>query len=118
MAPAAKRRSFQTDFANLKPLKAGGALGFSDFRETGKIHTPIKDAKDKSIKEDSDMDSDDEDIGGKHIKQEDIESQDLTSSLLSPEDAKRQGELAEGVQKIRVSFSLHNFKISGDMAHS
>lgn len=120
VAPAPKRKSFQTDFANLKPLKAGGALGFSDFRDTGKVHTPIKGAKDKSksINEDSDMDSDDEDIHGKHIKKEDIESQDLSNSLLSPEDAKRQGELAEGVQKIRVSFSPHNFNISSDMACS
>lgn len=97
----AKRRSVQTDFANLKPLKPGGALGFSKFRDSE--HRPtLGDAKDKSLKEDSDMDSDeDEDRNGKSTKQEDAESQD-SNSMLSPEDAKRQGELAEGLQKIRV----------------
>lgn len=107
----AKRRSVQTDFANLKPLKAGGALGFSNFRDTGNQSSMVGDAKDKSIKEDSDMDSDEEeDCSSKGIKQEDTEHQDLQSSLLSPEDAKRQGELAEGVQKIRVRlFFLYFF---------
>ena len=113
VASTAKRRSIQTDFANLKPLKAGGALGFSNFRDTGNQSSMVGDVKDKFIKEDSDMDSDEEeeDCSSKGIKQEDTELQDLQSSLLSPEDAKRQGELAEGVQKIRVSlfFSLFLF---------
>lgn len=46
------------------------------------------------------MDSDEEDRNG-GVKLED-EPQDSLNNMLSPEDAKRQGELAEGVQKIRV----------------
>ena len=99
VASTAKRRSIQTDLANLKPLKAGGVFGFSKFRDS----TPRSalDSKGKSLKEDSDMDSDEEDRVSKTIKLEEAESQDALN-MLSPEDAKRQGELAEGVQKIRV----------------
>lgn len=113
VASTAKRRSVQTDFANLKPLKAGGALGFSNFRDMGNASTPAGDAKEKPIKEDSDMDSDDDDnYSSKVVQQEDTESEDVSNTLLSPEDAKRQGELAEGVQKIRVMFSLSSHTIS------
>lgn len=50
------------------------------------------------------MDSDEDDIGkGKSVKQEDTDVQESGISALSPDDAKRQGELAEGVQKIRVN---------------
>lgn len=105
IASTAKRRSVQTDFANIKPLKPGGALGFSKFRDSGH-RSMLGDGHDKSLKEDSDMDSDEyEDRNGKAIKQEDAESQD-SNSMLSPEDVKRQGELAEGLQKIRVG-SFH-----------
>lgn len=104
IASTAKRRSVHTDFANLKPLKPGGALGFSKFRDS-EYRSSLGDANDKPLKEDSDMDSDEEEDGnGKTTKQEDAESQD-SNSMLSPEDAKRQGELAEGLQKIRVSSS-------------
>ncbi|MCJ1429822.1 hypothetical protein MMC29_007737, partial [Sticta canariensis] len=100
IASTAKRRSVQTDFANLKPLKPGGALGFSKFRDS-EYRSPLGDAKAISLKEDSDMDSD-EDVSrnGKISKHEDAESQD-SNSMLSPEDAKRQGELADSLQKIR-----------------
>ena len=97
----AKRRSVQTDFANLKPLKPGGALGFSSFRETD-VRSDEKAKKDgKSI---DTMDSDEEDEGNGEVvgKLDDVEVQDFSNSMLSPEDAKRQGELAEGVKKIKV----------------
>ena len=101
IASTAKRRSVQTDFANIKPLKPGGALGFSKFRDSSHRST-LGDGHDKSLKEDSDMDSDEyEDRNGKVTKQEEAESQD-SNSMLSLEDVKRQGELAEGLQKIRV----------------
>lgn len=99
VASTAKRRSIQTDLANLKPLKAGGVFGFSKFRDNTSRST--SDSKGKSLKEDSDMDSDEEDRVSKTIKLEEADSQD-SLQMLSPEDAKRQGELAEGVQKIRV----------------
>lgn len=103
ISSSAKRRSVPTDFATLKPLKPGGALGFSSFRDTGDgsaSHGHVK----KASKDDSDMDSDEDDVGkGKGLKQEDAEVQEPGISAMSPEDAKRQGELAEGVQKIRVT---------------
>jgi len=103
-AATAKRRSVKTDFANLKPLKPGGALGFSNFRDTDTWSTSSN-AKGKAIKKEfSDMDSDEEDDDTVIVKSGEIESQDALNGLLSPEDAKRQGELAEGVQKIRVRF--------------
>ena len=106
----AKRRSVQTDFADLQPLKPGGTLGFSAFRETDQSVTAKKKTKKgKSSKSDSDMDSEDdeyEDAQEKPLKKEEEES--LTNTMLSPEDAKRQGEIAEGVQKIRVNtYILH-----------
>jgi hypothetical protein len=49
------------------------------------------------------MDSDDDDNGKNEIgKQEDPEVPESAIGILSSDDAKRQGELAEGVQKIRV----------------
>lgn len=103
ISSSAKRRSVVTDFATLKPLKPGGVLGFSSFRDTNDRSTSLGTAKEKSSKDDSDMDSDEDEAGkGKSVKQEDAEVQELVMSAMSPDDAKRQGELAEGVQKIRV----------------
>ena len=102
---SAKRRSGATDFATLKPLKPGGVLGFSNFRDTSDRSSSLGTAKEKSSKDDSDMDSDEDGIGkGKSGKQEDAEIQEPVMSAMSPDDAKRQGELAEGVQKIRVRY--------------
>lgn len=102
----AKRRSVKTDFSNLKPLKPGGALGFSNFRDTDTRSTSLGDSKDKSSKKEaSDMDSDEDDGDKVPLKLEDFEAQVAPNTMLSPEDAKRQGELADGVQKIRVIIS-------------
>ena len=106
----AKRRSVPTDFASLKPLRPGGALGFSTFRDTGNRSTSLGGAK-KLSKDDSDMDSDEDDVGkGKSVKQEDADIQESGVIAMSADDVKRQGELAEGVQKIRVYdyFIFHN----------
>lgn len=56
-------------------------------------------------KEDSDMESgEDEDVGSRTpARNEDGESKESSNANLSPEDARRQDEVAEGVQKIRVS---------------
>lgn len=104
-AATAKRKSIPTDFSQLKPLNPGGAVGFSKFRdnEARSLHN----GKAKSTGRDmDDMDSDED--GGfsdKHVKEEDVEPQDSSKATLSPEDIRRQGELAEGVQKIRVSIT-------------
>ena len=59
------------------------------------------DKKDRDNKKRRDVDSDDDlDL---EVKLEEAEASKDANAMLSPEDARRQGELAEGVQKIRVS---------------
>ncbi len=103
---ASKRRSVQTDFANLAPLKPGGALGFSTFRDNDPrspgTATPDSKAGRKGTNGAVDSDDDDEDDDEVVGKLEDVDVKEMDTSLLSPEDAKRQGELAEGVRKIKV----------------
>ncbi|KAL8923139.1 MAG: hypothetical protein Q9172_003269 [Xanthocarpia lactea] len=100
----AKRKSLQDAFAGLKPLKPGGTLGFSGFRDPTAEPASKRNAKSKANNVDSDMDSDeDEDVVGKTPARKDNgESKELSSTTLSPEDARRQDEVAEGVQKIRL----------------
>ncbi|KAL9592823.1 MAG: hypothetical protein Q9179_006332 [Wetmoreana sp. 5 TL-2023] len=100
----AKRKSLQDAFAGLKPLKPGGTVGFSGFRDPSIQSTVTNKSQAKASKADSDMDSDeDEEAGGKTpVKVEDSESKESGIATLSPEDARRQDEVAEGVQKIRL----------------
>lgn len=105
-ATASKRRSVQTDFANLAPLKPGGALGFSTFRDSDlqPLGAASGGAKPGRKGTNGAMDSDDEDEDDDEVvgKLEDVDVKEMDTSLLSPEDAKRQSELAEGVRKIKV----------------
>ena len=95
-APA-QRKASGPDFSNLGPLKAGGTVGFSGYREAGK-------RKGSKVRDADAMDSDEDDDGEREVDGEpEIEVKDENGKLLSPEDARRQGELAEGVQKIKVS---------------
>ena len=87
----------QTDLESLKPLKPGGALGFTGIRE--EMTPKSKNGKGKSF---DDMESDDDDEGDDRSAAADADTEDFKDSLLSPEDAKKQGELAEGVKKIKV----------------
>ncbi|PYH92612.1 hypothetical protein BO71DRAFT_431745 [Aspergillus ellipticus CBS 707.79] len=96
---SAKRRSLQPDFANLGPLKPGGTVGFLNFREHAENQRRGK--KDKKAGGDDEMDSDDDDddsILGKADAEEGKED-DLH---LSPDDIRRQGELAESMRKIKL----------------
>ncbi|KFX88105.1 hypothetical protein V490_07828 [Pseudogymnoascus sp. VKM F-3557] len=97
---AAKRGSTQMDFSNLGPLKPGGTVGFSAFRDTEESARKAKarKASNGSILEDSDDDDDDIDIVG---KMEEADDKDV-KAMLSPEDAKYSGELAEGVGRIKL----------------
>lgn len=94
--PAVKRKSLQADFSNLGPLKPGGTVGFLNFRDQ---------TSRRGKKGDDEMDSDDDDtdnpILGKADDEEDKDNDD--NKHLSPDDIRRQGELEEGVRKIRVS---------------
>lgn len=102
-----KRRSAQVDFGTLKPLKQGGTVGFSTFRDgngpAAKNGTKSRrisngDAGVNAMVEDSDEEED----GDRGVKMEDDDDKDLKTHL-SPEDAKFQGELADGVGRIKVS---------------
>lgn len=94
-----RRKSTGLDLSALKPLNATtGTKNFAGYRDSSQ-----KDAKRKQSQDamDSDADDDDDDV---QIKDEDADDEkDIgRKGLLSPEDARRQGELEEGVRKIKV----------------
>lgn len=92
--------SRQVDFAKLKPLKAGGMKRFTGFRDPRHEFTFPGNENDKKMKDDSDTDSEEDEDGLSHgVK---LDQMDVSNTTLSSEDAKTQGELAEGVQKIKV----------------
>lgn len=104
VASNGKQRSMQADFAKLKPLNPNGLMGFSKFRDPNE-RSEINGVKNKANKKRPNGEDSDEDIEISKevlIKTEGDDIQEA-NGLLSPEDARRQGELAEGVQKIRVS---------------
>ena len=112
-----KRRSIQEDFPKFKPLNSDALKSFSTMRDPHETNGERSrgSRKDKAISiDDSDEDIDAEDTVV--IKAENANERD-TDAMLSPEDAKRQGELAEGVQKIRVCFFLYLLKW-GSLARS
>jgi hypothetical protein len=102
---SAKRRSGQLDFSNLSPLKAGGTVGFSAFRDQATETTRRRKARKKSngnIAEDSDDEEDDDDSDTLHIKMEDDDDEKDAEGKGIPDDSKFGGELADGVNRIRV----------------
>lgn len=97
------RRSMQADFAKLKPLNPNGLMGFSKFRDPNE-RSETETLKNKASKKRLNDEDSDEDVEAPKevlIKTEGDDIQEV-NGMLSAEDAKRQGELAEGVQKIRV----------------
>jgi len=92
---AAKRKS--TDFAKLGPLNKFGTVGFSTYRENTK---PAKKVSKSNDPDAMDSDPDDDERPSKDVVETD--APDRNGDLLSPEDARRQGELADGVKKIKV----------------
>lgn len=108
---SAKRRSQQLDFANLGPLKPGGTVGFLNFRDNTEGRKKDK-KKSKAMADDDDMDSD-EDEDDRILNQADEEEdKDKDNQHLSPDDIKRQGELAEGLRQIKVRLHIHLFEVS------
>lgn len=111
----AKRKSAQLDFSSIGPLKTAGTVGFSTFRDNESDPARQKktghkrngsvantNANANAMDEDSDDDDDDDDkILG---KMEDTDDKDVakSSDRLAPEDAQFSGELADGVNRIRV----------------
>lgn len=104
-APA-KKKSSGPDFSKLGPLKSFGTVGFSGYRDAA--------ARPKSKKGDEDAmdsDNDDEDRARGVVGDDDVEVKQENGKLLNPEDAKRTGELAEGVQKIKVNIAAPSRQI-------
>lgn len=105
---AMKRRSGQLDFSNLGPLKTSGTVGFSAFRDKDSQSTRRRKARksngaaeNSTMMADSDDDDDDDDSAEILGKMEDVDTK-YDKSKLGPEDAKFSGELADGVNRIRV----------------
>jgi hypothetical protein len=106
-SPALKRRSGQLDFSNLRPLKTSGTVGFSAFRDKDSQPTRKKKSRGSNgasaMDADSDDDDEDDESGATLSKMEDLDSKE-DKSKLGPDDAKFSGELADGVNRIRVCF--------------
>jgi len=103
---AAKRRSGQLDFSKLGPLKTTGTVGFSAFRDGEQESTRRKKSHKRgngSVAGAMVEDSDDDDDDGAEIlaKMEDVDTK-YDKSKLGPDDARFSGELAEGVNRIRL----------------
>lgn len=100
-----KRASLQTDFTKLPPLKPGGTVGFAGFRDPSSTSPPVAHSKGRKSRGLGSEDSEDEDREETTIDRTldgDDKAKGDDTALLSPEDAARQGELAEGVRKIKV----------------
>lgn len=63
----------------------------------------------KKGSDDMDSDEDDDLHEGKAMKEEELETQDPTKDNLSPDDIRRQGEISEGVRKIKVRQGQRRF---------
>lgn len=99
-AGSAKRRSGQLDFSSLGPLKAGGTVGFSAFRDQATEASRRRKARKKSNGNIAD-DSDDDDESDGIVNMDPGDDKDVDRKL-APEDAKSQGELADGVNRIHL----------------
>jgi len=94
-----KRRSGQLDFTNLGPLKTGGTVGFSAFRDKDADKSrKIRKKSNGAIAEDSD-DDDEEESG--ILKMQDVDDK-YDGAKLAPEEAKAFGEFADGVGRIHL----------------
>ncbi|KAL6711260.1 hypothetical protein ACN47E_005791 [Coniothyrium glycines] len=95
VSPATDRRkSGALDFGSLKPLNASaGTKNFGGYRETSPK------SKQKSVDA---MDSDADDEDDIKVEEDDEDKEDDGKGMLSPDDALKQGELAEGVRKIKL----------------
>lgn len=101
-----KRRSTQLDFSSLKPLKLGGTVGFSTFREQNPTPKRIKseNKNDGSVRGLFEEDSDDNEDSFKLMAkmEDDNDDEIIGKPLLSPEDAECAVEIADGVERIKL----------------
>ncbi|KAK5169553.1 uncharacterized protein LTR77_005529 [Saxophila tyrrhenica] len=94
-----KRKASGPDFSKLGPLKSTGTVGFSGYRDADSRRRKDKKSGDADA---MDSDADDEDDERVTNGKEDGDEKQDNDKMLSPEDARRQGEIAEGVQKIKL----------------
>lgn len=95
-----KRKASGPDFSNLGPLNKFGTVGFSGYRDTGNTKRKTKPKSSDGDAMESDNDDDDDE---RVVDQDDADGKQENGGMLSPEDARKQGEIAEGVQNIKVS---------------
>lgn len=96
-----KRKSGTLDFSTLKPLNSTGTKNFAGYRDPSATSPTKKSGKRKDDDAmDSDADDEDDSKGADEADEADIKTE--SKGMLSPEDALRQGELAEGMRKIKV----------------
>ncbi|EME77315.1 uncharacterized protein MYCFIDRAFT_158186 [Pseudocercospora fijiensis CIRAD86] len=98
---SSRRKSSGPDFSKFGPLKSEGTVGFSGYRDpaNGKRKSNAKDNDVDAM--DSDADDEDEQRLPDDPDDEGDIKQENGNTHLSPEDAKRTNEVAEGVQKIK-----------------
>jgi hypothetical protein len=98
-AATTKRRSIAADLPKLGPLKKDGGAGFSKFRDVEARQT-----RKNKRNSDDEMESESDEDAGIIGKMEDINDADIKreSGMLSPEDAERTGQVAEGIRKMKV----------------
>ncbi len=102
---SAKRRSAQLDFGNLGPLKTTGTVGFSAFRDNAEKRKKARKKSNGHIADqemDEDSDEDEDEDGNVEVLAKLDEETKYDKSKLGPDDAKFSGELADGVNRIRV----------------
>lgn len=97
---SSKRKS--SDFSNLDPLTKYGTVGFSGYRE-------VK----KGPKDPEDMDSDNDDDDNMVADKDDDALGGSTQTAMTPEELRKQRELAEGVRQIKVNIGSYDLSSAG-----
>ncbi|KAF2084963.1 hypothetical protein K490DRAFT_47879 [Saccharata proteae CBS 121410] len=102
---AAKRKSQGLDFSSIKPLTNSGVKNFVGYRDPSATPAKARKGKDGEKNFDAmDSDADDDDDANVGAADDNYEVADVKAEtgMLSPEDAMRQGELADGMRKIKL----------------
>lgn len=109
ISDSSKRRSTLLDLSSLAPLKPGGTVGFSSFRERKPSSKLDKTSKNSRRSFSGSLDSDDNDDGGdedqkpsKVIVKSDIDEEKESSSLLTHDYLKSTGEMIDGFGRIKL----------------
>ena len=85
------------------PLKSSGTVGFTAFRDQGTEALKRRKPRKQSGAGPDDSDDEEDDDGDQILEQMQDTEDNEDSKRLAPEVAEFQGELADGVNRIRVS---------------